>query len=66
MSVFTMRKSSILSRDDLFNISTDVSNFHNVFPKYFKSIKIVDESDYVKKHLKQYIFWTKNSCKNKT
>ncbi|WP_299290699.1 hypothetical protein [Nitrosopumilus sp.] len=48
MSSFTLRKSSILSRDDLFKISTDVSNFHNVFPKYFKSIKIIDESDYVK------------------
>ena len=46
MSEFTLKKTSILYRDDLYKISTDVSNFHNVFPKYFKSIKILEKNDY--------------------
>ena len=46
MSDFTLKKSSILSRDDLYKISTNIANFHNVFPKYFKSIKILEKNDY--------------------
>ena len=28
----------------IFNISTDVENFHKIMPKYFKSLKIIDNS----------------------
>ena len=44
MTEFILKKTSILSRDDLYKISTDVSNFYNVFPKYFKSIQILDKN----------------------
>ena len=45
MSQFTLKKNSILSRDDIYKISTDIANFHNVFPEYFKSIKIISQKE---------------------
>ena len=37
---FTLKKNSVMIRDRLFSISTDVENFPNLMPKYFKSILI--------------------------
>lgn len=38
MIYFTLKKNSSASRDKLYSISTDVENFPNLMPKYFKSI----------------------------
>lgn len=45
MTEFTLKKNSILSRDNIYKISTDIANFHNVFPTYFKSIKIISKNE---------------------
>lgn len=44
MSHFYLHNQSMLPRDILFQISTDVSNFHNVMPEYFKSLEILDDT----------------------
>ena len=44
MSKFNLVKKSNLHRDLIFKISTDVENFHNVMPEYFKSLKIIQNS----------------------
>ena len=44
MSKFNLVKKSNLHRDLIFNISTDVENFHKVMPEYFKSLKIIQNS----------------------
>lgn len=44
MSKFNLVKKSSLHRDLIFKISTDVENFHNVMPEYFKSLKIIQNS----------------------
>ena len=44
MSKFNLVKKSNLHRDLIFKISTDVENFHNVKPEYFKSLKIIQNS----------------------
>ncbi|MCE2614602.1 MAG: hypothetical protein LVO36_01720 [Nitrosopumilus sp. (ex Thoosa mismalolli)] len=45
MAEFSLKKNSILSRGDMYEISTNIANFHNVFPEYFKSIKITSQND---------------------
>jgi hypothetical protein len=44
MSSFNLVHKSNLERDIIFKISTDVENFHNIMPKYFKSLQIVSNS----------------------
>ena len=44
MSSFNLAHKSNLERDIIFKISTDVENFHNIMPKYFKSLQIVSNS----------------------
>ena len=44
MSDFNLVQKSNLKRDIIFEISTDVENFHKIMPKYFKSLKIIDNS----------------------
>ena len=44
MSSFNLVHKSKLERDIIFKISTDVENFHNIMPKYFKSLQIVSNS----------------------
>jgi len=44
MSGFNLVQKSNLERDVIFEISTDVENFHNIMPKYFKSLKIIGNS----------------------
>lgn len=49
MTVFDLSANSSLSRDVVFKISTDVTNFHNIMPDYFKSLDVlsIDESGIV-------------------
>ena len=49
MTVFDLSGNSSLSRDVVFKISTDVTNFHNIMPNYFKSLDVLsnDESGIV-------------------
>ena len=44
MSSFYLHNQSILPRDVLFQISIDISNFHNVMPEYFNSLEILDDT----------------------
>ena len=44
MSGFNLVQKSNLDRDILFEISTDVENFHKIMPKYFKSLEIITNS----------------------
>ena len=44
MKSFYLQENSSVSRDVLFKISTDISNFDKVFPSYFKSLKIIKEN----------------------
>ena len=44
MSKFNLIQKSNLDRDLIFKISTDVENFHNVMPDYFKSLKIISNT----------------------
>ncbi|MDH3656747.1 MAG: hypothetical protein OEM77_01215, partial [Nitrosopumilus sp.] len=37
---FTLKKNSRVNRDKIYSVSTDVENFPNLMPKYFKSINI--------------------------
>ncbi|WP_246271184.1 hypothetical protein [Nitrosopumilus cobalaminigenes] len=34
----------MLDRNDLFEISTNVDNFHNVMPNYFKSMDVIEDN----------------------
>ena len=45
MKSFTLHRHSIISRDLLFNISTNVENFNKIMPDYFKSLTVLEEFD---------------------
>lgn len=45
---FTLKRFSKLSQPHIFQISTDVENFHNVMPNYFKSLDVLEENKYGK------------------
>jgi ribosome-associated toxin RatA of RatAB toxin-antitoxin module len=42
---FQLRSTSILTQKQIFNVSTDVENFHLILPNYFKSLKIIDDKN---------------------
>ena len=44
MSGFNIVQKSNLEPSVIFQISTDVENFHKIMPKYFKSLKIISNS----------------------
>lgn len=46
MSTFTIQKYSKLPQEKIFDISTDIENFHNIMPNYFKSLDIIEENKY--------------------
>ncbi|QDI89568.1 hypothetical protein Nisw_08575 [Candidatus Nitrosopumilus sp. SW] len=48
MKQFTMKRFSKLPQEYIFQISTDVENFHNIMPNYFKSLNVLDETKYGK------------------
>lgn len=37
-----------MTAEDIFNISVDVANFHQVLPKYFQSLKIIKDGKHEK------------------
>ena len=43
MKQFTLERFSKLSQPDIFKISTDVENFHNIMPNYFKSLYVLED-----------------------
>lgn len=56
MSSFNLIQKSTLEPDKIFQISTDVKNFHKIMPKYFKSLKIISDSSNEKIVLESIIF----------
>lgn len=46
MKQFTLKRFSNLSQTDIFQISTDVKNFHKIMPDYFKSLDVLEDSKY--------------------
>lgn len=48
MKQFTLKRFSKLSQPDIFQISTDIENFHNIVPDYFKSLTVIEENKYGK------------------
>lgn len=48
MKNFRLRRTSLLSAKDIFNISVDVANFHLILPKYFQSLKIIQDDKHEK------------------
>ena len=44
MKTFLLKKHSCVSREALFQISTDIENFKLIMPNYFKSLVVVKES----------------------
>jgi len=45
MIVFNLSGNSSLSRGVVFKISTDVTNFHNIMPNYFKSLDVLSNDE---------------------
>lgn len=37
-----------MTAEDIFNISVDVANFHQILPKYFQSLKIIQDGKHEK------------------
>ena len=46
MKQFTLERFSKLSQSDIFQISTDVENFHKIMPDYFKSLDVLEDGKY--------------------
>ena len=45
MLKFLLHRRTSLDRDRIFELSTNLENFSKLFPKYFKSLKIIHEND---------------------
>lgn len=45
MSYFKFKRHTLLSQPTIFRISTDIENFKNVMPNYFKSLEIIEQKD---------------------
>jgi len=48
MKQFTLQRFSKLTQSHIFQISTDIENFHNIMPDYFKSLDVIEENKYGK------------------
>jgi len=48
LKCFTIERCSSLPQDKIFKISTDVENFHNVMPEYFKSLEVISQNNCTK------------------
>ena len=46
MKQFTLERFSKLPQPDIFQISTDVENFHKIMPDYFKSLDVLEKGEY--------------------
>lgn len=44
MGTFFFHRNSFLSQQTIYQISTDIENFHKVMPNYFKSIEIIEKN----------------------
>ena len=53
---FIIKKYSNLPQKKIFQISTDVKNFHNVMPDYFKSLNVISETQNEKIVLEKIFF----------
>lgn len=42
MKSFQLKQLSKIHQSEIFRISTDIENFHNILPSYFKSLKILN------------------------
>ena len=56
MKEFIIKKYSNLPQKKIFKISTDVKNFHNVMPHYFKSLYVINETQNEKIVLEKIFF----------
>ena len=45
MKNFILTRFTSLPQEKIFHISTDVKNFHNVMPNYFKSLDIIKQNE---------------------
>jgi len=45
MGYFKFKRHTVLSQPIIFKISTDIENFKNVMPNYFKSLEIIEKKD---------------------
>ena len=45
MKNFILTRFTSLPQEKVFHISTDVKNFHNVMPNYFKSLYIIKQKE---------------------
>jgi len=43
-----MERCSSLPQEKIFQISTDVENFHQIMPEYFKSLEVIEENEHGK------------------
>lgn len=62
---FKITKHTSLSQQQIFHISTDIANFDKILPKYFKSLKIIQNDQY-QKTVVETIFFLGFSAKIKT
>lgn len=46
-----------MTAEDIFNISVDVANFHQVLPKYFQSLKVIQDGKHEKIVIEKIFFW---------
>ena len=46
MKQFTLERFSKLPQPDIFQISTDVENFHKIMPDHFKSLDVLEKGEY--------------------
>lgn len=65
MKRFKIIKHTSLSQQQIFHISTDIANFDKVLPKYFKSLKII-QNDKCQKTTVEEIFFLGFRAKVKT
>ena len=57
---------SDIPQESLFKISTDVSNFHNILPTYFKSLQIVEDDGLSEKIVLEDIYFLGTNLQVKT
>jgi len=56
LKCFKIIKHTSLSQQQIFHISTDIANFDKILPKYFKSLKIIQNDQYQKTVVEKIFF----------
>ena len=54
--IFSITKHTNLSQDKIFQISTDIDNFHKVLPDYFKSLELLETNNDEQIFLEKIVF----------